>query len=216
MKFDLIIFDLDGTLIDSHYAVINAFKFALGKFNKEIPDDSILNSFNGAPLHETFSSHFGLENQDNNLAIQFFRSYMGEHGIKESILYPNVEDVLKTIFENDVKITIATNKLEKQAKELFSFYKLDKYVEKIFGSVPDIKMDKNRTVASIVSHYGNIPNDRILMVGDRKYDIIAAKMSNIKSCGILNHSDNKNEFIENEADYIIENPADLLDIIKEN
>ena len=92
--YKLIIFDLDGTLIDSSEGVILSFKHVFDKYNLSIPLDNSFDRFIGPPLLKTFGEYFLLEGDKLFNAIKDFRDYYVKENIFKARLYDNMDYVL--------------------------------------------------------------------------------------------------------------------------
>ena len=95
-------------------------------------------------------------------------------------------------------------------------FDLSKYFTYISGAVKDVRITKEEVIKHALE-YNNITNlDEVIMIGDRKYDVIGAKIHNLKSIAVLYGGySTREEFLENKPTYLIEKPSEILDIILE-
>ncbi len=212
--FNYLFFDLDGTLTDPAEGITNSFIHALKKFGLEIPSYEKLCSFIGPPLVETFKTQFGFDEVKAKLGVKYYREYFSSKGLFENKVYPNIQNVLETLKSKGKKLSVATSKPEPYAIQILEHFKLAKYFDFICGS----NLDETRSEKSEVIEYALRKNQianlsKVLMIGDRKHDIIGAKKNKLKSCGVLYGYGNKEEFELSGADFIIQNPEDLISIV---
>ncbi len=211
--FDYIFFDLDGTLTDPALGITNSFKHALESFGLEIPSYEKLCSFIGPPLVDTFRTQFGFSDEKASLGVLKYREYFAEKGLLENAVYPGIPNLLSDLKDAGKRLVVATSKPEEYSVKIIEHFGLAPYFENVCGSL----MDESRSKKDQVIEYAlerNQINDRgkVLMIGDRKHDILGAKKTGLKSCGILFGYGSLQELQTAGADYIAGNVTELKDI----
>ena len=111
MKFKYLIFDLDGTILDSHEGLCRSFQSALKAYGIEESIGNIKNHL-GPLLSETIVKVYGLSKEDGIEAMKLHRKRLMEKGIYECSVYEGIPEMLKTLKDYNVKLAIATNKPE--------------------------------------------------------------------------------------------------------
>lgn len=183
-KIDNILFDLDGTLTDSKLGIINSILYSLCELDIHESNINKLNTFIGSPLRESFASQYRLSENMADKAVSAFREYFSTKGLFENQLYLGVEDMLKSLSSQDFKLFVATSKPTVFAKQILQHFGLDKYFIEIAGSSLDKTLtDKTEIISKIVT-CNNLQAKNSLMVGDRKYDIIAAKNNSMTTMAV--------------------------------
>ena len=208
-------FDLDGTLTDSGPGIIDSAIVALSKFGIEITDRKQLYPFIGPPLSESFRDLFGIPEDQVPLAIQYYREHYNVHSIfAGNSVYEGIEDVLIKLKEAGVKLVIATSKPYHLAKQVLDYFDLTKYFDYISGAVANVRIHKHEVIAHALEEL-NITNlDEVIMIGDRKYDVIGARQNGLKCIGILYGGySTLEEFLLEETAYIINKPHEIVDIV---
>ena len=217
-KFEYLLFDLDGTLTDSMPGIKNSFIYAFKEMNEKIPDDSVLSTFIGPPLYDTFINLCGFSKEKAEVAVKKYREYYQQNGIFENSVYSGIPELLDYLKSYGKKLYVATSKPEVFAVKILEHFNLDKYFEKICGSNADESRSNKDEVIKyslkcIEEKSGNhLELDKILMIGDRKHDVFGAQKNNIKSCGILFGYGSYSELKEAGADYIAEDVEKLKEI----
>lgn len=180
MKYKAILFDLDGTLTQSHIGITRCVKYAYETMHKPLPKID-LRVFVGPPLRDSFMK-FGMNQEESEQAIQIFRSRYTTIGKFENQPYDGIEDVLKQLKENGHLLYVATSKPEKVAIEILEHFNLDSYFEEIAGA----SFDTSRESKSAVIEYllDKINTKDIVMVGDTNFDVLGAKKLNIPCIGV--------------------------------
>ena len=118
-KYHNIIFDLDGTLINSGPGIIHAVQYALKKYGINETDMTVLKSFVGPPLNQQFINCYNFSHEQSLEAVKCFREYYTDKGILENEVYEQIPELLKTLVENGLKLLIASSKPEKFVKNIF-------------------------------------------------------------------------------------------------
>lgn len=210
-----ILFDLDGTLTDSGTGIINSAIYALGKFGITIKDRKELFPFIGPPLSESFRDLFGIPEEQVPLAIQYYREDYNVKGIYENEVYEGIRETLEELTNLGYKLIIATSKPDYLAEIVLKHFDLIKYFSYISGAVKDIRSTKFEVINHALT-YNNIASlDEVIMVGDRKYDVIGANENNIRSIAVLYGGySTMEEFIEFPPTYFAKTPKDIVSIVE--
>jgi phosphoglycolate phosphatase len=213
-KYTTILFDLDGTIIDSGEGVTNSVSYALEKMGIEVKEKSVLKCFIGPPLVYSFQHFYGLDEEATMKAIFFYREYYTEKGINEGYIYDGIEDLLKTLKSANKRIILATSKPELYAKRILDNANLSKYFDFIAGATLD---EKTRHTKEQVLEYAikeaNIDTSSSIMVGDRFYDVEGARAYGMPCIGVTYGYGTKEELEEHKALYIAETPKDVAEIV---
>ena len=208
--FDYLFFDLDGTLTDPAPGITNSFKYALKYFGREIPSYETLCTFIGPPLQDTFKNLLNFEDDKIPEAIKKYREYFAEKGLFENSVYPGIPELLSTLKQNGKKLVVATSKPEDFSIRIIEHFGLSQYFENVCGSLKDQTRTKKDEVIEFAIERNQISDkSKILMIGDRKHDILGAKKVGLKSCGVLFGYGSREELETAGADFIAENVSRL-------
>lgn len=206
MKFKYIIFDLDGTLLDTGRGIKNGIQHTLAYLGQPIPTWSELNKFIGPPLHESFRTFCHLCSEKIDDAVTFYRSYYKEYCLFQNDVYPGIPELLQKLRQQDLTLAVATSKLESFAIRMLEHCGLAPFFSFIAGSNLDGSCSTKEQVLNHVLENCNISDlTQAILLGDRMYDIIGAKATGIASAGILHGYGSKEELMNAGADYIFEN-----------
>lgn len=215
MSDTIVLFDLDGTLTDPGEGITNSVMYSLEKYGIEVADRSTLYRFIGPPLHESYENYFSFSHEQAMEAVDYYREYYTDKGIFENRVYEGIRPMLQTLKEQGVLCLVATSKPEKYARRILEHYDLADYFYYVAGA----NMDGSRTDKAEVIAYAleqvtdKADRSRILMVGDRLHDIAGAKKNQIDSVGVLFGYGSEQELREAGADYLAEDPEELIRII---
>lgn len=209
-RYDVVLFDLDGTLTDPGEGITNSVAYALKKFGIEVPERRELYGFIGPPLSESFARYFGLKGDQITQAIAWYREYYRPYGVHENLLYDGVEEMLKCLHDSGKTILLATSKPEMFARQILEHFELDRYFHYIAGATLDGTRDHKADVIRYALECANVtPGEHIIMVGDRSYDVIGARLCGLDAVGVLSGYGNRRELEEAGARYIVEHIRDV-------
>ena len=212
--YDIILFDLDGTLTDPGEGITNSVAYALGKYGIEVTDKKELYKFIGPPLKDSFMKYYGFSEEEAIKAIEYYREYFRDTGIFENKVYEGVVDMLEAIHAEGKKIVLATSKPEEFAVRILQHFGLKKYFNVVAGaSMDSSRSKKGDVIAYAISLCDDFDKDKSIMIGDREHDILGAKENGLKSLGVLYGYGSEEELKKAGADYIVSTPADILKLI---
>ena len=106
-KYEIFLFDLDGTITDSALGITNSVMYALKKFGIEETDRTKLYKFIGPPLTESFEKFYGFTKEQSLDGVKYYREYYHDKGIYENRVYDGLEEVLKKINEAGKQATLS-------------------------------------------------------------------------------------------------------------
>ncbi len=214
MYFKYVLFDLDGTITNPYEGISKCTKYALQHFGIDETDESVLKSFIGPPLKESFKRHYGLSDNDAKTAVNKYRERYKVTGVHENQLMYGVRETLAELKSRKKKIFLATSKPDVFAKIILDDFEITDYFDFIGGASLRFNRDEKwEVIDHVFESCGITDRENAIMVGDRMHDIIGAKKTGIQSIGVLNGFGSMEEFIQYGADYICENLPEILKII---
>ncbi len=215
-SYQFILFDLDGTLVDSSVGIYHSFQAALSAFNRDISFDNFISNI-GPPTPEIFQTLFPeLFSDQKKLkkALRLQRFYYAENGITESTPYPGVINLLKALQKAGKKIGVATSKPTVFAKKILAYQHLLFYFDVVTGSTLNLsRTKKTDIIAHVLKKFPHIPLKNIIMIGDRHHDIHGAQENKIHSIGVTYGYGSDTEIRNANPTYIAHNTTELLNLI---
>ena len=206
-----IIFDLDGTLTDPKEGITRSIIHALDSLQVEVPSEAILTSFIGPPLHQSFAS-LGLNEEQVDDAIRAYRERFIVTGMYENKVYEGVPQMLAQLKARGFKLAVATSKPKPFAVTILKHFELDQYFDVIAGSNLDgTKTAKADVITLALSELGDVIG--AVMIGDRKHDIIGAKVHGLTSIGVTFGYGSYEELEQAGADKIVSSVAELQQLL---
>ncbi|MDD5796894.1 MAG: HAD hydrolase-like protein [Oscillospiraceae bacterium] len=180
----LIIFDLDGTLLDTSEGIMHCYRKA-GKI-LHLQENSVDNKkcVIGGPLKDGFQRLYKLESEKQlENAIAVYRSNYQSEGIKMFSAYCGIQELLKSLKEKGCLLAVATLKSEAYAKQMLESAGLSKYFNVIYGWDGTDSCTKAGILKRVISSLNMTPSDAIL-VGDSEYDAQGANAADTDFLGV--------------------------------
>ncbi|MDP1573518.1 MAG: HAD hydrolase-like protein [Coxiellaceae bacterium] len=216
MIYSHILFDLDGTLVDSSVGIYHSYVEALRLFEREISLE-VLQSKIGPPVAEAFKELFPdlfLDPKNLRKVLRGQRKYYRSKGVFESKVYPNIVIMLETLKKRGKILCVATSKPTVFAKKILEHQNLSHYFDVIIGSTLNLsRTKKTDVIAAVLKKFSNIPPEKIVMIGDKKHDIEGAAAHKIDSIGITYGYGSYEEIEKSKPTYVSNTALGLLDIL---
>ncbi|CUH95291.1 hypothetical protein P22_1361 [Propionispora sp. 2/2-37] len=172
MKYDAILFDLDGTLTDSKPGILRSVQYALEKSGMKEFDLEKLVSFIGPPLTDSFQELYGMNATEAAQAVVYYQEYFSEKGMYENAVYPGIADLLAELSVQGKYLAVATSKPSVFSEKIIEHFSLTPYFNKVVGAkMEGVHSDKEHLIGNILADIPHIPLDKVVMIGDRKFDI---------------------------------------------
>lgn len=168
-----LLWDMDGTLLDSQVAIIRRLRETFLRFDITPPSDDQLRLLIGPPVGHSLAKYIGAEHLDESRA--FYRSLSERDGLKDQHLFPWILATVKSLHEAGIPMAVATSKPQHEAERICEAFGLDPLVTAIVGS-DETRPDKAQVIAECLKQLGN---DNALMIGDRYYDTEGAALNGI-------------------------------------
>ncbi len=182
-RYKTILFDLDGTLVDTGEGIMRCAELALRHFRIPLPSLDEMRTFVGPPLRESFA-RFGVKPEDLEEALSVFRGRYNTTGKFECFLYPGIAELLKTLHDAGFRLLVATSKPEIMAVEVLTRFGVAPYFECIAGATLDnSRTTKEQVIDYLLTSTGGFAD--AVMVGDTTFDVVGAAVHKIPTIGVL-------------------------------
>jgi len=211
-EVDTIIFDLDGTLVDSKKGIVDAVNFTLRQLGiDERPFDEIV-SFIGTGVNSLIRNSIGEKNKGLfDKGISIFEEYYKKHAADKSKLYPHVKDVLSHFKKK--ALFVVTNRKRDMARITLNSLGIDKYFKDVTGG-DDESCLKPSSCLLDKALGSSRDMKRIIIVGDMDLDVLSGKEAGILTCAVTYGIGEKEDIVKAKPDYIIDDLLELKRIIK--
>ncbi|MGG0155011.1 HAD family hydrolase [Bacillus mycoides] len=211
------LFDLDGTLTDPKEGIINAVLYVLEKMGIEEVNISDLDSFIGPPIQQSFADRYNMNEIEVERAVFYFREYLKQSGLLENKVYDGIGALLQELKDAGNRLFVATSKPTVFAKQVIEHFQLTSFFEEIVGSNLDgTRIKKEEIIAHILQTNEELQKEEMVMIGDRKHDVIGANSNGIASIGVLYGYGSEIELSDAGAIHIVKDVEELQSFCIEN
>jgi phosphoglycolate phosphatase len=209
-----VLFDMDGTLLDSAPGVTASAARALAAVGAPVPGMDTLRQFVGPPMIESFRTVSQLDEITAQRALQHYRKAYADHGAEQSSPYDGIIELLDHLHSAGMPMAVATSKVEDQAVRLARRFGIEGHFINICGaSDRDGRASKAEVVAELLLRLQSegVDISSPVMIGDRSYDIAGAAQHGIPTIFALWGYGDAGE--ASQAAAVVTSPADLLPLI---
>ena len=208
----IILFDLDGTLIDSTEAILESFEKAYSTFGKAVPNAQSIKSFIGLPLEVMFVN-LGVDASEAMEYVKAYKAHYKTIHTEKTVLLPRVREAL-AIAEEHGRLGVVTTKTSEYSRILLEHFDIMKHFNILIGR-EDVTNPKphpepvERAMNALGYHAGKVT----YMIGDTSADMIAAEEADIASIGVL-CGYGKEDDLEECADFVVKDAYDAVKLIE--
>ena len=209
--FDYLIFDFDGTVADTGEGILKSLQYSFVAMGDPEPELSDLKKFIGPPVFYSYTHFYGISEERVDLYIKKYRERYREKGIYESKVYDGLKDLLISLKEKKIKVRIASSKPENLIYSVSDYLGITDMFDVIIGVKSDNSKHSTKAglIAQAMEELGAQDKNKVLMVGDRLFDIDGAHEAGLKCCGALWGYGDEEEFKEHNADFIVRLPEEI-------
>jgi phosphoglycolate phosphatase len=181
-KYTCILFDLDGTIIDSARGITASLAYMFEELGRPVPSPAELLRYVGPPILESFRDYAGMDGGEMAEALAIYRPRYLEQGALDSTVFPGVPEVLRAVHDAGVPLSLATSKPEAPAIMMLQHFGLLDHFDVITGaSADEVRSAKADVVAEALVRLSAIGADlsHPVLVGDRVHDIEGAAANGV-------------------------------------
>ena len=200
LKFDVYVFDFDGTIAQSGIGITRSVAYALEKLNQPVPDMAELMRFVGPPLFTSFRDFRGLSEEDSERAVALYRERYGVTGLFEADIYEGITPILKALKQAGARVCVASGKPEKFLRRIIEHFDLTPYIDDVAG--PDMSSHSSDKTAQVLAVLGGVDPARACMIGDRCFDVDAGRALGMHTIAVEYGYGSREEFEASGADEI--------------
>lgn len=208
--YDVVLFDLDGTLCDTGEGIRNSIRRALDEMNRPIPSDPELRRFIGPPLRDSFRDFCGMTQTEADEGVRRFRAYYNTEGWLQTRLYDGIAELLHDLGDAGVRVATATSKPEDAALRILERMGILPCFQAVVGSLPDgARSLKKELIPYAMQQCGVSKGERVVMVGDTHFDAQGARQTGVDFIGALYGYGTREELVSQGAAVLAQSVAQL-------
>ncbi|MDR1194001.1 MAG: HAD hydrolase-like protein [Peptococcaceae bacterium] len=225
---DIVIFDLDGTLVDSGPGIKGSVRRAVAELSLPTLSEKELDAFIGPPMGQSFRQRLGLTPSLAAKALRLYRANYCRRGIYDAIVYDGIPELLADLRAKGYRLALGTSKPWVLAHRVLRHFGLRAYFDSVFGSYQNGRLDNKAAVlGELLAHYagarplgpgrlafaaqppGKPGEARALMIGDRLYDVEGAKERGLPTAGVAYGYGGRAELLGAGAILVVDHPSEL-------
>lgn len=216
MKYDTVIFDLDGTLLNTLSDIADSVNAALSATGLPVHPVESYRRFVGNGLEKLIRRSVALPaGEDEMLKVMaLYRREYARRFLDKTLPYDGIAELVSRLSDGGVRLAVVTNKIEQMSRDLCDKFFPGRF-GMVYGELPGrVHKPDPATVLSVISAFG-AEKSRTLFVGDSDVDMQTARNAGISSVGVLWGFCDENELAQNNPTFVASSPADVFDYIND-
>lgn len=217
MRYQYLLFDLDGTITDPKVGITTCVQYALEHFAIHEPDNQKLEPFIGPPLQDSFQQFYGMDPETAKLAVKKYRERFETIGLYENEIYDGMSDLLKTLKEGGCRLAVASSKPTVFVQRILEHFNVAQYFDVVVGSELDgTRVKKEEVVQEALRRLdpkGQASPAQMVMIGDRCFDVQGAKAHRLDSIGVAYGYAAPGELEQAGATYVVDTVQQLKSLL---
>lgn len=213
-KYDTIIFDLDGTLLNTLEDLTDSVNYALGEFGFPLRTLSEIRGFVGNGVRQLIelSVPDGKDNPKFNEAFDLFRQYYFDNCKNKTKPYPGIMELLQKLSDKRYKLAVVSNKYDDAVNDLNGQF-FSKYISVAIGEKKDVRRKPAPDAVLYVLRKLESAKDRTIYIGDSAIDIQTANNAGVDCISVTWGFCDRDFLVKSGAKRIIDSPQELLRLI---
>ncbi len=209
-----VIFDLDGTLIDSLPDILEQVNITLKEFKAPLRTAEEIRQFIGNGARNLIKQSFGdISEDDLDERLAFYNERYTNSGSPKTKLFEGVEELLLSLKERGYKLAILTNKPQRTTDEVYSKYLSFANFDMVVGQSSSVKCKPDKTATLNILEKLNVKKEDAFFIGDGETDVLTSINAGIKNISVLWGYRDKNQLLNVGATTFVLHPKDILNLI---
>ena len=214
MKYSTVLFDLDGTLTDPVQGICGSVRYALEKAGRPVGPIESYHKYIGPPLLRSFEVYANATPEEAQELLGYYRERFSTVGLFENEVYPGMPELLDRLCQAGKTMMVATSKPEVFARKILDHFQLAAYFSFVGGATLDgVRSTKEEVIDYVLKTKEVVSLSEVIMVGDRKFDILGAKHAGVSSVGCVYGYGSREELETAGADYVVDSIGELQNLL---
>ena len=211
--YDAVLFDLDGTVSESHPGIIASAKQAIEEYGWPMPADFDYRKFIGPPIVQSLMQYAGMPEKEAEICLRLYRKYYNGGEIFNAAPYPGIPELMRQLKKDGVKVCLATSKPQQMADKVAEHLGVFDLLSCLAGAdAADKESDKPGLIARCLRETG-VKKERAVMIGDTRFDAEGAAAAGVSYIGVLYGYGTKEEMVSCGASVFAKNAEDLFSLL---
>ena len=209
-----VIFDLDGTLLDTLEDLRSAVNAALSLRGLPPRSTQEVRQFVGNGIRNLMRRALpaGTEEAEIDAALSDFKQYYAAHIHDSTVPYDGIPELLTSLRRRGIRVGVLSNKIDSASQQLIRHFFPGK-TDVVFGEHAGIPRKPDPTSCKLVMEQLGVKPEKVLYVGDSGVDMQTARNAGLTAAGVTWGFRDREELIQNGAEYLVDVPAQILDIL---
>lgn len=214
----LVVFDLDGTLVDTPRAIVETFTAAFGALSVPAQDASAIRATIGLPLEQAFGTLMGIAPDDPQVALgleqyqRFFKELVLPNA--RALLFPGVADGLAALAGQGIALAVATSKFHRSADALLTAAGLRDRFDLVVGADQVTRPKPHPEMGETILRVLGVAAEDAVMVGDTTHDLLMAKAVGMRSIALTYGVHSRRELEVADPTWVADSFDDILDYVR--
>lgn len=171
-----VLFDLDGTLLNTYEGIVNSVKYTIDILGLTPLTELSLQSFVGPPIQKSLKKYFNLSDEQAQNGADIFRDHYMSKALLQAYVYDGILSLLDRLWNAKIHIGVATYKREDCAMKILDYFKISPYCTVIHGADNDNKLTK-ADIIRLCTNELCVSSNQVVLIGDTEYDAIGAQQA---------------------------------------
>ena len=181
----MVIFDVDGTILDTAEGILSAVRYTIQELGLAELSEDVIKTFIGPPIQDSFAKAYQIEDTQRLQELaRVFRDRYKDFDLLKASSYDGIYKVFERLLKAGIKPAIATYKREDYAHIILRHFGFDQYTNILYGADHENKLKKKDIIQKCLDTYGSLSVDKAIMIGDTDNDAIAAKQLGMDFLGV--------------------------------
>lgn len=183
-KYEIAVFDVDGTLLDTTEGVLEAVQYTIDKMGFSPLSKQQLYTFIGPPIQDSFAKAYGLEGEILQEIATCFRNRYKDYELLKAKPYEGIYEVFETLTRKGIKLAVATYKRQDYAETILKHFGFHQYTNIFYGADHENKLKKVDIIKKCMCDLGIYDYTNAVMIGDSSHDALGAKKIGMDFLGV--------------------------------
>lgn len=211
MQEKLILFDLDGTLVDTSQGIMECIQYAAEKLGYPELNEKQLRDFIGPPLKDSFMRCYGCDEEEAKRLMTMYRMHYREGALFHAKPYDGIIDLCKQLKNDGMTIGVATSKPQEFAEQILHRFGFDPYLDMIHGADMEGRLKKSDLIRLCMKDAGSQGG---IMIGDTEHDAKGAQEAGAQFVAVTYGFGNREEMLSYPRIGVAKTTLEILEIIR--
>ncbi len=209
--YDTVLFDLDGTLINSAEGITEGVRYALETLGYPPLPYAVREKFIGPPIRESFQKYSGVDEETASALLAAYRVYYAETGLHQSVPYDGIRALLERLTKAGKELFVATAKPTEYSRTILEEWNLAGFFSEIVGAGFDKNFETKDKIVALAASMAT--HEKIVMVGDTVYDVAGARANGLPTIGVLYGFGDKDALRATAPEHLVHTVEEIGDLI---